>query len=209
MQISNILKLMDFMGVGVGIEEEIFLTYLNQAHYELYNHTASLNDDLVINETIQTVVNESSIKLSNEQFCVRAIYSNLSNFPLTQLDIIKFTEYKKNISAGNPRIFNAKKNVIDLYPVLSNTVYDIDVLYVPQPAYLTMQTSESDIPYPLSFHNLLADGALYYLFQDEGGFRNSEKSNDHKVKWERGKGLLYSYLFHRSAEITSTYSSVL
>ena len=200
---------MDSTGIGAGVEEELFLTYLNQAHYELYNYTAALNEDLILNEELQTQVNNNEVNIANKFTCINSIYVDEFITPLKQLTLSKFIDYKKRNGVGHPSVFNARGTTISIYPIVQDTQYDLDVWYVPQPTTLTSATLESDIPYPLSFHNILSDGALYYMFQSEGGFKNSEKSRDHMAKWEKGKALLYSYLFHNTGEVVSTHSNAL
>jgi hypothetical protein len=82
------------------------------------------------------------------------------------------------------------------------------VWYVPQPSSLSEETEEGDIPYPVAYHPVLADGALYYLFQEEGGFKDAQKDVQARVRWETGKSRLLSYLYNSSGQTFSTFSSV-
>jgi hypothetical protein len=63
-----------------------------------------------------------------------------------------------------------------------------------------------DIPHPV--YPVLADGALYYLFQEEGGFKNTQKELEARKRWETGKSRLLSYLYTSSGQTFSTFSSV-
>jgi hypothetical protein len=82
------------------------------------------------------------------------------------------------------------------------------VWYVPQPSPLTEATEEAEIPYPVAYHPVLADGALYYLFQEEGGFKDAQKDVQARVRWETGKSRLLSYLYYSSGQTFSTFSSI-
>jgi hypothetical protein len=82
------------------------------------------------------------------------------------------------------------------------------VWYIPQPPAFTEATEEKDIPYPIAYHPVLVDGALYYLFQEEGGFKSSRRENEAKARWETGKSKLLSYLHNSSGQTFSTFSSV-
>ena len=97
--------------------------------------------------------------------------------------------------------------MIRFVPV-QTAVTSIKVWYVPQPITLTEQTPEQDIPYPLAYHPVLVDGALYYLFQEEGGFKNLQKAQAAQARWELGKERLIAYLYNSSGTSFSTFSSV-
>lgn len=190
-------------------EKSIFLKYLNQAHYELYNHTASVNEDLVVNEAQTTTANSSDVTLQNNIFCVNAVFIPDRITSLESKNLMEYVAYKKEYGASSPSIYMFRKNTISIYPIVANKQYDLDIWYTPQPEELTETTPENDIPYPASFHNILVDGALYYLFLDEEGYQSTERSRNHTMKWEKGKQDLYAYLFHRSGQITSSFSNVL
>ncbi len=84
----------------------------------------------------------------------------------------------------------------------------MQVVFVPQPKFLKAETPEDDIPYPLAYHPVLVDGALYYLFQEEGGFKSPQKAQAAEQRWEIGKTRLISYLYQASGSSFSTFSSV-
>jgi hypothetical protein len=87
-------------------------------------------------------------------------------------------------------------------------ITSINIWYVPQPIPLTEQTPEEDIPYPFAYHPVLVDGALYYLFCEEGGFKNLQKAQDAQRRWEVGQTRLLAYLYNSSGQLFSTFSSV-
>lgn len=211
MQITKILDLMALMGVGLDNpsdnDKAIYLKYLNQAHFDLYNHTAALNDDLFLNETPQTTANSTDINLNKKPLVISSVWIKDTR-QLDHLPLQDFINYKNSHGANTPSVFTFKKAVVSIYPIVKDVQYDLDIWYTPQPVELKETTDEEDIPYPLSYHPTLVDGALYYLFQDEGGFKSSEKSLLHKAKWESGKSLLQSYLFNSSNKTVSTYSGV-
>ena len=84
----------------------------------------------------------------------------------------------------------------------------VSVWYTPQPSLLTENTDESEIPYPPAYHPVLVDGGLYYLFQQEGGFKNTTKENEALIRWQNGKTRLLSYLYTSSGEFLPTFSNV-
>ena len=100
-----------------------------------------------------------------------------------------------------------KKNTILLVPYQSMPL-DVVVWYIPEVVSLTEDTQESNIPYPLAYHPVLVDGALYYLFQEEGGFKNTQKAQAAEQRWEMGQSRLLSYLYNASGETLSTFMNV-
>lgn len=205
---------MSLVGVGADTasdsDKAIYLQYINQAHYELYNYTAALNEDLIINEQKSTTANSDNVNLSHRPLSVDKVYVEGYTKPLQQKRLMQFVNYKKQSpSPGSPYIFTFQSKKLSVYPIMKDKSYDLDVWYTPENVDLKDDTPEDEIPYPRSFHYVLRDGALYYLFQDEGGFKTSEKVRDQLVKWEKGKQDLYSYLFHKTGEVASTHSNAI
>ena len=203
---------MSVQGVGIDTlsdsDKIIYLQHLNQAHYELYNHTAALNDDLIINEAKSTTANVNNINLSQRPLSINKIYVDDCATPLTEKQKMDFVDFTKKSTAGYPCVFTWQVKKVSIHPIVKDITYDLDIWYTPQYVDLDEDTPEDDIPYPPLFHYVLLDGALYYLFQDEGGFKNSDKVVSQMAKWEKGKQDLYSYLFHKTGEIVSTFSNV-
>lgn len=213
MKISDILNFMGLIGVGTDTlsdaDKAIYLQYINQAHYELYNSTAALNEDLIINEEKTTTVNVDNVDLSTRPLSINKVYIDDYVNPLKQLRRLEFVDYtKQSTSPGYPCVFTFQLKKLSIYPIIKDITYDLDIWYTPEVTDLAENTPEDDIPYPISFHYVLREGALYYLFQDEGGFKNTEKIDKQLMKWEKGKQNLYSYLFHKTGEIVSTFSNV-
>jgi hypothetical protein len=213
MKISDILDFMGLIGVGTDVltdsDKAIYLQYINQAHYELYNYTAALNEDLLISEEKTTTANIGDVDLSNRPLSVNTVYVDGYIKPLTQKRRMEFVDYtKQSISPGSPCIFTFRLKKLSIYPIMKDITYDLDIWYTPENTDLAENTPEDDIPYPPSFHYVLREGALYYLFQDEGGFKNPEKVTNQLAKWEKGKQDLYGYLFHKTGDIVSTFSNV-
>ena len=210
MQVSGLLNLMGNLSLGndniTEVERAIFLQYLNLAHLELYQVTANLNQDLLIQETVQAGLNYA--QLPEKPYLVNSVYDLTHQRKLRRISLTDAIERDPAfVSTGTPCQYFVKQNIIHFVPV-QTAVTSINVWYVPQPITLTEQTTEQDIPYPLAYHPVLVDGALYYLFQEEGGFRDSQKSQAAQKRWETGKSRLISYLFNGSSQVLSTFSSV-
>ena len=212
MHVTGLLTLMGNLSLGndniTQVESAIFLQYLNLAHLELYQVTANLNQDLLIQETVANLEDSNQVQFSKIPYLVNSVYDRTHQRKLRRISLTDAIERDPDfVSTGNPCQYFVKQNIIHFVPV-QTAVTSINVWYVPQPITLKEQTTEQDIPYPLAYHPVLVDGALYYLFQEEGGFRDSQKSQAAQKRWETGKSRLISYLFNGSSQVLSTFSSV-
>ena len=205
MRIAELLELMGHLSIGndniTPTEQAIFLQYLNLAHLELYQETANFNQDLLIKEELACEEGATSVKLSRTPYLISAVYRG--NSPLSRLSIGEDT----NRGVSSVSAYSVRKDTIHFVSSQTSAV-PITVWYVPQPSPLTEATDEADIPYPIAYHPVLADGGLYYLFQEEGGFKNTQKELEAKKRWEIGKSRLLSYLYSSSGQTFSTFSNV-
>jgi len=210
MQVAELLTLMGHLSVGndniTPAERGIFLHYLNLAHLELYQRTANFNHDLIMTETLDGI----TPTLSQMPYLVMGAYDATHKKNLTRLsapDAIEtgLAEAPGGLS-GQPFGYWMQKNILSFVPVPARAL-SITVWYIPQPSLLTETDEESDIPYPIAFHPVLVDGALYYLFQEEGGFKSSQRETEAKARWQTGKTRLLSYLFSSGGQGLSTFSN--
>ena len=213
MQVTEILETMALMSVGgdnlTPKTKSIFLRYLNLANRNIYNKTASINPDLLINEQIQSIQNNEDVQLNQNPFLVSSLYVENQYPGLLLKTFLDFIDFKKNFNGeGEPQVFTFRKDTVSIYPIRANTQYNLDIWYTSQPIILDENTAENDIPCPLSFHNLLVDEALYYLFLDEEGFKDSRKSMEAKERAKDQKKELISYLYANSNQILGTFSNV-
>jgi hypothetical protein len=220
MKVSELLTLMGHLSVGndniTPTERAIFLQYLNLAHLELYQETANFNEDLLMTETLTTQpaeTGEHMATLSKMPYMVSSVYTLTTTQKLPRLSVVDVAENTPDsTSKGAPTAYFVQKDTVRFVPI-QTTAIPVIVWYVPQPSALTDATDEQarlegDIPYPAAYHPVLADGALYYLFQEEGGFKNTQKELEAKARWEAGKSRLLSYLYTSSDQTFSTFSSV-
>jgi hypothetical protein len=234
MRVSELLTVMGHLSVGndnvTPTERAIFLQYLNLVHLQLYQETANFNQDLLIMESFppQQAGQEQAaadqvdggqkpytITLSKMPYLVSSVYTLTDKKPLRRLSVgeaadLTLTQSLSGASApgtGTPLAYSFQKNIISFIPDPPSPI-PVIVWYVPQPSPLSEETEEGDIPYPAAYHPVLADGALYYLFQEEGGFKDSQKDIQARVRWETGKSRLLSYLYCSGGQTFSTFSSV-
>lgn len=210
MHVSDLLTLMGHLSLGndnvSNAEREIFLQYLNLAHFELYQQTASLNMDLAWARTLTTEEGEMSVRLPDPPYIMQRVYDLTHHRPLTRASVAEL--YQLNPESGGvgpPRMYYVIGPELQFYP-LPTTTLTVKVLYIPQPVSFRQETVEDDIPYPLAYHPVLVDGALYYLFQDQSGFKNPVKMAEAKQRWKGGQSRLLAYLKGATGLSLSTFS---
>lgn len=212
MNAKEMIAAMRTLGIGeVYTDDEverISLVYLNLANEQLYRETANINDDIVIDETLISIPGRSFVSLVTNPFLICEVYRSGYKQEIEGLSRSKFNGYiRRNELVGDPVIYYRKKNIINFYPIMPEIPYTFYVSHAPEITKITLATSESQIPYPVEYHSVLVDGALYYLFQDESGFKNIVKENEAKIRWIDGKASLQSYLFGSDKQSVNTFQN--
>ena len=216
MQVSALLSLMGNLSLGndnITKEEwTIFLQYLNLAHLELYQVTANFNQDLLTHVTLANPAGSNQVQLPEIPYLVNSVYDlthqrQLHKVCLSEVIAKDLEQDPLSNNTGHPTKYFVQKDILQFVP-MQTAITAIKIWYIPQPIILAENTPEQDIPYPFAYHPVLVDGALYYLFQEEGGFKNLQKAVDAKERWEVGQTKLLSYLYNASGAVLSTFSSV-
>ena len=211
MNVSKMISLMKTLGIGNVLDDDtstvISLQYLNLAHEELYSETANINCQNFVNDSnLTSVAGQSHVTLSFTPFTVLKVFPIGYRLPLSPKSILDMEEYKFiNPSSGNPHFFNNVGKTLNFWPIISTSIYNFNSWYSPERILLEENTPEVSIPYPLSYHRVLVDGALYYLFQDESGFKNPKKEDQALRRWESGKINLKSYFYGANKQTISTF----
>ena len=216
MNVSEMLSTMQNLGIGDVYRDSdtnrILLNFLNLAHDELYRETASFNINNFFIDTITSIANTTSIQLTKIPFLISNVFPVGFYVPgneLEGMDFIDFTKYTiRFTNPGVPLVYSNVGQELNFYPISPGIQYTFKIFYPPERTRLEINTPESAIPYPLSYHGVLVDGGLYYLFQDESGFKNTLKENEALRRWKSGKANLIAYLKGYSKQKTRTYSSV-
>jgi hypothetical protein len=211
MQVSALLTLLGHLSLGndniTPSERAIFLQYLNLAHFELYQLTATFNQDLLVVETLSNAPGQNTVTLKHPPYVMQSVYDQTHHKKLTRISLNDLLAKDPAFKAtGSPYQYFLQGQRVTFYPV-QTAVMTVKVSYTPQPLPFTEHTQESDIPYPLAYHPVLVDGALYYLFQEEGGFKSAQKSLAAEQRWAQGQSRLLSYLSNASGETLSTFMS--
>lgn len=212
MNVLDIINLMGNLSIGndnvTNTEQYIFLKYLNIAHFELYRATANINQSILVSETITNNPNQNEWPLSQAPLLVYKVYIPSLTRGLKYLSLYEIMEKDPDLSkTGVPYHYFVQGNIVKLQPV-QTSVYSAVIWYIPGPTEFAITSSSSDIPYPEFFQSILADGALYYLFLDEDGFKNTQKQMEAKERWSKGKSSLISYFYNMSGKPISTFSNV-
>lgn len=212
MQVSDLLGVMANLSVGLDnttpTERTIFLQYLNLAHFELYQETANFNQDLILQENLANLENTNTVTLSQIPYVMNAVYDVTHKQTLNRISRADLVAQDPALAAtGTPEKYFIQKDSLQFYPT-QTAVTQVSIWYTPQPSLLTENTDESEIPYPPAYHPVLVDGGLYYLFQQEGGFKNTTKENEALIRWKNGKTRLLSYLYTSNGEFLPTFSNV-
>lgn len=210
MNVSTMVSLMQTLGIGSvyndDISKEIAIEYLNLAHDELYRETASINYENLISDNLISMAGINKVTLTQIPFSVIKVFPIGFKRELEGISIIDLAEKQfHDNTSRNPEFYSMVNQTLLFFPFITTTVYSINVWYAPERFLLQLETPEYLLPYPISYQSVLVDGALYYLFQDEGGFKNSKKENEALSRWKKGKIDLTSYLKGSNKQIISTF----
>jgi len=222
MDVSQILKLLATLSIGlddIDVDNPldgdviVYMQFINLAYLEIIQSTISQNPLVVkLNEAVDC--NNGILSPTTKPiFIPKSIYNVTTNIPLIptiEENILKKDPGIKQI--GKPQEWYYANGVLNVYPLTTNLVNiggGYGVRYIAQPPPLTNESVSSDILIPPLFQQVLADGASYYLFQSETGFKDQVKMQAALARWEIGKKKLFSYMTNISGDkFLSTYSPI-
>lgn len=217
MDVSDILKLLATLSIGLDDPQDsdivVFMQFINLCYFELLQETISQNP-LLVKQHEQLDCNNGILDSTSQNiFIPKTIYSISSNTPLdatTEQEVLKYDPVLKK--TGEPSQWYYANGVINVYPLATSTVSSgggFGVWYIPQPSPLTRNSLSADILIPTLYQQVLADGASYYLFQSETGFKDQLKMQAAMARWKEGKQKVFAYMKNISGKkIFSTYSPV-
>lgn len=217
MDVSSILKLLATLSIGLDDLGEsdtiVFMQFLNLAYFELLHATINESPLVVKLHEELDCTNGVVSSTSQEIFTPKVIYDIRTNRQLlgsSEEDVLKVDPAL--VKTGEPDRWYYANGVINTYPLSTTTVITgggVGIRYVAKPAPLTASSLSADILIPSLYHQVLVDGASYYVFQSETGFKDQTKMLSAQVKWEDGKKKLFSYMKNISGKKhLSTYSPV-
>lgn len=217
MDVSEILKLLAILSIGLDDPQDsdivVFMKYINLCYFELLQATLSQNPLAVkLNEHLDC--NNGVLAATSQNiFIPKQIYNIASNLPLTPTIESNVLENDPGLTkTGEPQQWYYANGVINVYPLTTSLVSDgkgFGVRYIPQPVPLTVSSLSADILIPALYQQVLADGASYYLFQSETGFKDQMKMEASMARWIEGKQKIFAYMKNISGKNSfSTYSPV-
>jgi hypothetical protein len=210
MNVSTMVSIMQTLGIGAVFNDDdakaIALEYLNLANDELYRETASINCENFINDNLVSVAGQNNVILTQIPFSVSKVFPIGFKKELKGISIIDLAERQfHDQTPRNPEFYATINTTLKFFPIMPTISYNLSVWYAPERSLLQIETPEYLLPYPISYQSVLVDGALYYLFQDESGFKNSQKENEALRRWTKGKTDLKAYLKDSNKQVISTF----
>lgn len=217
MDVAEIIRLMANLSIGLDDPNDddiiVFLQYINLCYFEILQETISQNP-LVVKLNEQLDCTDGVLATTSQPiFIPKDIYNLALNIPLNPTIEEKVLQKDPGLTkTGIPQEWYYANGVINVYPLTTSLVDDgggFGVRYIPQPSQLSYGTPSTSILIPPLYQQVLADGASYYLFQSETGFKDQTKMQAAMMRWEKGKQKLFAYMKNISGnKFFSTYSAV-
>lgn len=215
MDVSEILKLLATLSIGLDDPTDsdvvVFMQYINLCYFEIIQETISQNPLCVIKKEVLDCTDGKVDSTSSPIFIPKVIYDSASNIALSGTTFDEVIENDPGITQkGNPTQWYYSGGFINVYPYIAGLkAQSIGIQYIAQPPKLQSSTKSEDILIPPLFQQILADGASYYLFQSESGFKDQMKMQASIARWETGKQKLFAYMKNIAGrKHLSTYSSI-
>lgn len=217
MDVADILKLLATLSIGLDEPSDsdigVFMQYINLCYFEILQDTIAQNPLVTVaNESLDC--NDGKLgSTSNPIFIPRAIYDIATNIQLRGTTFEEVIKRDPGITkTGEAQEWYYSSGVINVYPKVTSLVSagkGFGVRYIAQPSPLLATSPSSDIMIPTLYQQVLADGASYYLFQSETGFKDQFKMQTSMMRWKEGKQRLFAYMKNISGKkYFSTYSPV-
>lgn len=213
MNVSDMMDIMKTLGIGEVYSDDdskrIALSFLNLANDQLYAETANINSGIFVNESaLVSVPGQNYVTLTQTPFSISRVFPVGTTCQLKGMSVLDFADYQfNNISSSDPINYTNIGTSLMFWPYVAANPYTLNVWYTPERTMLDETTTESKIPYPPSYHRVLVDGALYYLFQDESGFKNPKKENEALSRWDKGRMDLKSYFYGSNRMSINTFEN--
>ncbi len=218
MDVSQILSLMGILSIGLDepspTDAAVFLQFINLAYIEILQETIGQNPYVNKVNDLLDCTNGICSATSQPIFIPKVVYNIAQNLPLTGSTYDEII--KRDPSLSNKNGFTLEWYMsggsICVYPNVTSLLINgggIGVRYITDPPFLTALTTSNNIMIPTLYQQVLADGACYYMFQSETGFKDQLKMASAMERWEEGKRKLFAYMVRISGKkIFSTYSPV-
>lgn len=217
MDVSQILTLLATLSIGLDEPTDsdivVFMQYINLCYFEILQETIAQNPLVTINHELLDCTDGNLPPTAETIFDPLLVYDIAKNMPLTGTTRDKVESIDPGLTKiSAPLEWYYSSGIIKTYPISTSLVADgngIGIKYIPQPDPLTEESLSSDILIPSLYQQVLADGASYYLFQSETGFKDQTKMQSSMMRWKEGKQRVFAYMKNISGKkYYSTYSPV-
>lgn len=218
MDVSDILSLLATLSIGLDDPQDsdkaVFMRYINLCYFELLQSTLTQNPQVPITSEELDCIDGAVERTMQPIFIPKVVYDIASNLPLigTTFDEVVQKDPGLTNNTGTALKWYYASGGINIYPnitSLKNQSGGIGIRYIKQPNPLTKDSPSKDILIPTIYQQVLADGAAYYLFQSETGFKDQVKMAAAMARWEQGKQNIFAYMKNIGGKkYFSTYSPV-
>lgn len=212
MLVNDVLNLVATLSIGLDNptdnDKQIFLKYLNLAHFKVCQETALINPNVSIQSDILDVNNGVVDDLTAPLLSFRSVYNADSNIPLSSYPYDRILKKDPALKiTGSPVYYYFINKKLNVWPLITQTQL-IGVRYNTIPSIFNINDDLSPL-YPELYHPVFIDGTAYYIFQGESGFKNETKMLMAQKEWLKGKADLFNYFRILSGNsIYSTYSAI-
>lgn len=211
MDVSELLTLMSTLSIGLDEPTDsdipVFLRFLNLAYFEILQETLVQNPNVPLITELLDCVDGAVPVTAAIPFNFKCVWDHARNIPLTPTNLETIQKTDPAVSqAGTPENWYLSGGSVNVYPLFTGK---IGVRYIAEPEYLKHRTLSEDILIPKTYQLVLADGAAYYMFQSETGFKDATKMDMAMRKWVEGKRNVLLYFKNLGGkQYYSTYSVV-
>jgi len=160
------------------------LSYLNEAHIEMWSAIARLDDRYLLRKTITlNFNNEYKIPLIPAEIARLEIFDS-NGKPLTKVNPQDLLE-SPNLNVRTDTYIVESPSLVKLtYAPSQQDAIDLSLSYIYTPeAQLLNETDDLDAIYSLDLQKLLEDGAFEYISISEEGIRSSSQKQQSALKW--------------------------
>lgn len=190
-------------------DKKVFLSFLNLAYLELFTETFTNNYRIRLEEEELTITDGINANFAGRTILIYNVWLKSSNTPLEQGDLREILKRDPGLTEiGTPRFWFLFRNNLYTYPKQIGQL-NIGIRHMSEPPDLELNTQEVDIPFPRMYHQGIVDGGCYYLYQDEGGFKDGVKMKESIERWKTCKSKIACYFANTNKQKSySTFSKV-
>lgn len=173
------------------------LRYLNLANNKIFYKISQIASAFV-SQTTTLSLTSGAVALPSDHYKTIKIIDTTNSAVLVPKEIEAIEDEDPALSAtGNPRNYYIEGGNLKVYP---SQDINIRMRYTPVVEPLVDEASEATILYPRPFHEVLIDGGLYYMFEDERDTRALQEIALADNKFNQGIAALVEYYRNESRQ---------